>query len=1174
MVGWGDVMRAEVRKPSALAYASSFLDYDELKADIYKENEANDPRGGAAARAESFRRQLRRGIDALDAHVKRMRASLVRVLADLLRKAATVEASANSPELLELQKCGVDAGVVICELYRFVEVNQTACRKIAKKFDKRHPGLDSVRSWVHSQLRQATFCNTSLEPLLLMLSDCHAGLRARADASEGAGNEVWTPPVDFERTTTKYWVPMEHVPRLTAAVLRYLPVLIMGRRPPPAEEVSAPELALEAGGADVEYSQAVYSKFYHGTSVCGWISSLYLDSSDFSLYRERVAREDMATLFRMRWYGLEAAAAGKVYVERKTHRSRESGIKSSKERFAIDPDAVGALQSGAQQIDISGQLGAQVAAGTLSEKQRSKCLALSEEVAAAIKERALHPAVRTVYQRTAFQATHSNAVRLTLDSNLHLINEARELRAHSQDAACALDSGWCRSLAEPTEPQHHGLFPFAVLEVKLQDEAPPWIDELIESKLIVPMPKFSKYLTGCAVLHARKLDACDPPHVLPYWFEEPEVQQWLARFPASTEREFDSLSATYSLEPSWPPPLSHYLSPAYSPNEPPPPLEDGFVKGAPPSAKAAGRPPPDSRPPPPVDVFDAFLTKPTPAPTHEPCGTGLQRPRSFEDLEDPETPASRYSSSRALLNSGSLRAHPSERMTWLTGRSEPTLAGARSRGAFSQSTGASPVSCRNGSPHATAKCDRGAQSADRAQSSGGFRAGLLRRTRSFSNALGLRRDDSMAEDSKERAKSTSGALASLRRTPRMEPKTFFANERTFTSWLSASMLLLSVGIALTEFESARGGGQGGGNLIICSAMLIMFYGLGTFVVRIRKIKRKDPLGYDDQYGPVFLVLVLGTAITFYLFRLNGWRVWPAAAPTTAMTVSPSKEFEMGIVGAFFADETAALKTVARTFNASSAVAVVHTDLARFELVRKTELDTVDALISDAGRAKVRMSTRLTVQGAKRINTNFVPGQHGSTELALSVKGADLEQLASVPAGCAARYGAHCELKLEQNFYMDKVGPGEPPRQRSPLPLTDAQRSVKVTRLPPSTAVGSVGELKGFFALPAETPAGPFLVGVDDDEPIFATEERFVWEVTLPFELAVAPGLVLKAKLTTMYDTVREAVRPMAPPRDDSEFSFRIGGDLDSAGLEAALSMGAHRLYGDLREAPWVAQNAD
>ena len=46
----------------------------------------------------------------------------------------------------------------------------------------------------------------------------------------GDGTEVWAPPSDFERQTTKYWVRPEDVTRLTTAILRHLPVLIMNRK--------------------------------------------------------------------------------------------------------------------------------------------------------------------------------------------------------------------------------------------------------------------------------------------------------------------------------------------------------------------------------------------------------------------------------------------------------------------------------------------------------------------------------------------------------------------------------------------------------------------------------------------------------------------------------------------------------------------------------------------------------------------------------------------------------------------------------------------------------------------------------------------------------------------------------------------------------------------------------
>mmetsp|Transcript_30377 Transcript_30377/g.65297 ORF Transcript_30377/g.65297 Transcript_30377/m.65297 type:complete len:1165 (-) Transcript_30377:261-3755(-) len=1164
MVGWGVVMNEERSRPAAISFAGSFLDYDMLKTEIYRQGDEHDilDGGGGKARAERFKRCMQREINELNEHVEKTSASLVRTLADLLRKAANVPPP-PSPVLEELQKACVDAGETLSELFRFVDVNKTATRKIVKKCDKVH--AVAVHFWLDAQLREAPFCNTPLEPLMLLLSDCHAELRNRENASPDGSTpgEAWVPPTDFERKTTKYWVLKEDVPKLTTEVLRHLSVLIMGRTPP-AGGGSSQELLLEPSDHDADRSanpnpnpdadrsaKAFYKQHYEGTSVCNWISSLYLDTDEFIFYRKRLARDDFAMLFRLRWYGLESHAAGKVYVERKTHRSRESGIKSSKERFAIEPDTVGTLLSPEHTLGIDSELGAQVAAGTISEKQRMKCLGLCEEIDAAIKEEGMLPAVRTVYQRTAFQATHCNAVRLTLDSNLRFVKEAMQLGpglSSDESKACVPGTGWCHSFSDDIDPAQVYIFPFAVLEIKLQDEAPLWVEELIDSNLITAMPKFSKYLTGAAVLHTQTLEKCEPPHVLPFWFEEEAIKQWLAKQPAEGAAP--------------PAPLYQLIEPSYTPAPWPAPSAL--------SPQASGSPP----------------LPPTPTPTpQQPAALPLSdcsHPASTlaaACIDPPSAPQQDRSAVQAsvatpdAVGCACMASHGVTKAPTMPPRNSK-LDSSCSITMDEGSEAASPIS-RQSSPFSRKRLlsPSSKTSSANPQAREGVAtsvATFMRKTRSFGNFI---RMQETPREAKGEASPASSVRASSLRTPRMEPKTFFANERTFTSWLSAAMLLLSVGIALTEFESASGGGMGGGNLIITSALLIMSYGLLTFTVRIRKIKRKDPLGYDDQYGPIFLVLVLGAAIVVYLCRLNGWDFW-AKRPTVTFSIV-SKEFEMGVIPSYFVDEMEALKTVAHTLNASSAVSNVFTNFASFELVRQTELDTADALIANKGRAKMRVSSRLTPAAAPRINTNFGEGPaRGGTELTLRVKGADLQQLARVPATCNSRYGAHCELKLEQNFYMDKDPPGVPPRPKSPLPLTDGQRSVKIKMLPPTTAIASVGELKGYFVLPDETPAGPFLVSVGDDEPLFNVKERFVWEVTLPFELAVAPGLRLNAKLTTMYDTVREAVRPLAPPRPDSEFSFRIGGETSLYVSAEALSLAAHQLYRDLRWAPWVVGNAD
>jgi SPX domain protein involved in polyphosphate accumulation len=43
------------------------------------------------------------------------------------------------------------------------------------------------------------------------------------------------------------------------------------------------------------------------------------------------------------------------------------------------------------------------------------------------------------------------------------------------------------------------------LEIKLQDEAPAYIQSLLDGGMLREVTKFSKFLTGCALLHTDRL---------------------------------------------------------------------------------------------------------------------------------------------------------------------------------------------------------------------------------------------------------------------------------------------------------------------------------------------------------------------------------------------------------------------------------------------------------------------------------------------------------------------------------------------------------------------------------------------------------------------------------------------------------------------------------------------
>ena len=159
----------------------------------------------------------------------------------------------------------------------------------------------------------------------------------------------------------------------------------------------------------------------------------------------------------------------------------------------------------------------------------------------------LRPMVRTVYSRTAFQVKNSlshprgiwlrltieqardnNDVRISIDEQLTMVNEWTPSTPHSQQFS------WCRDMDATKLSSSDVLqFPYCILEVKLNCETPPaWITELLAQKqIIMPRPKFSKFLTGAAYHHYERIPE------LPYWFQDELALDPRNRFLSPEQKE-------------------------------------------------------------------------------------------------------------------------------------------------------------------------------------------------------------------------------------------------------------------------------------------------------------------------------------------------------------------------------------------------------------------------------------------------------------------------------------------------------------------------------------------------------------------------------------------------------------------------------------------------------------
>ena len=112
---------------------------------------------------------------------------------------------------------------------------------------------------------------------------------------------------------------------------------------------------------------------------------------------------------------------------------------------------------------------------------------------------------------------------------------------------------------------------------------------------------------------------------------------------------------------------------------------------------------------------------------------------------------------------------------------------------------------------------------------------------------------------------------------RIEPKVFFANERTFLSWLHFCIVLGGLALGLLNFGDRVG--QISGIIFTIVAMMFILYALFLYQWRATQIRNRrnyllitlDPGPYDDRIGPNVLVTALFFAIltNFYLkFKEN------------------------------------------------------------------------------------------------------------------------------------------------------------------------------------------------------------------------------------------------------------------------------------------------------------------
>lgn len=99
---------------------------------------------------------------------------------------------------------------------------------------------------------------------------------------------------------------------------------------------------------------------------------------------------------------------------------------------------------------------------------------------------------------------------------------------------------------------------------------------------------------------------------------------------------------------------------------------------------------------------------------------------------------------------------------------------------------------------------------------------------------------------------------------RVEPKVFFANERTYFSWMSFGTLISTFSLAL--FNSGDAVGKLSGIVYTLVSVSTLMYGMGLYYRRRELIHNRAPGPYDEVVGPtaICFALLFAVALNAYL----------------------------------------------------------------------------------------------------------------------------------------------------------------------------------------------------------------------------------------------------------------------------------------------------------------------
>lgn len=249
------------------------------------------------------------------------------------------------------------------------------------------------------------------------------------------------------------------------------------------------------------------------------VTSLYFDNKTFELYSEKVNRETEASSLRLRWYS-QLNSRPDIYLEQKVI---DANGNSHEAKFPIKDKWVKPFLDGDYHMERSVQ---KMERQGRPEEQIESFKKTVHKIQDFVQKKKISPVLRANYVRTAFQKPTDNRVRILIDTDLAFIRED----TLDKRRPCRDPNDWHRADIDNSNMTYPfpninqsevSKFPYAVLELKLKEDGsrkrPIWVQDLMSSYLVHPVPRFSKFVHGVASLFE------DYVNSLPFWLSDLET---------------------------------------------------------------------------------------------------------------------------------------------------------------------------------------------------------------------------------------------------------------------------------------------------------------------------------------------------------------------------------------------------------------------------------------------------------------------------------------------------------------------------------------------------------------------------------------------------------------------------------------------------------------------------